>query len=434
MYTSPAGVWSILIFIIQICFGFRASNFCFSTRLAGIAALAALLTITIPLGTAHRGTRALAEQAAAADHSLEIITRDPEGHGMLCQLEGKSILLVDGTPEEMGRAHGTLLAAKAKMLTERVLYLVGGIDTLQGDKWFLDRMAEIERRTLPHMPQRFLAEIDAAARAAGIAQRDARYANLFPERFHCSGVAVRGKASKDGRVYHARILDYMRDINLQGASTVVIFMPKGYHQWMSLGYAGFIGTVTAMNDQGLAVGEMGGAGVGDWDGLPMSFLLRDIMERAATVEEALAIIRETPRTCEYYYVFSDKQRHMAGVRCTPDELLILRPGEQHELLPYVPEETVMFSAGDRAKALSSKLQHHYGQIDAQLMIDIIKRPVAMNSNLHNAIFCPESLDMWFANAGKTTPACDEPYVRRNLGKLLRYYRQAMPEANGTLPK
>ena len=89
----------------------------------------------------------------------------------------------------------------------------------------------------------------------------------------------------------------------------------------------------------------------------------------------------------------------------------------------------MFSAGDRAKALSRKLQHHYGQIDAQLMIDIIKRPVAMNSNLHNAIFRPESLDMWFANAGKTTPACDEPYVRCNLGELLRYYRQAMLPAS-----
>ena len=368
----------------------------------------------------------MAEQAAAADHSLEIITRDPEGHGMLCQLEGKSILLVDGTPEEMGRAHGTLLAAKAKMLTERVLYLVGGIDTLQGDKWFLDRMAEIERRTLPHMPQRFLAEIDAAARAAGIAQRDARYANLFPERFHCSGVAVRGKASKDGRVYHARVLDYMRDINLQGAAAVVVFMPKGYHKWMSLGYAGFLGTVTAMNERGLAVGEMGGRGEGDWDGRPMSFLLRDIMERASTVEEALEILRKTPRTCEYYYVFSDKSRNIAAVRATPGEVLVLRPGQQHEMLPFVPEDTVLVSGDDRAKVLSRRLQDNYGKIDAKRMQQIIKRPVAMSSNLHDAIFAPESLDMWFADAGKHTPACDEPYVRVNLGELIRFYEKTMP--------
>ena len=60
---------------------------------------------------------------------------------------------------------------------------------------------------------------------------------------------------------------------------------------MSLGYAGFIGTVTAMNEKGLAIGEMGGRGEGDWDGMPMSFLLRDVMERADTVDAALAILR-----------------------------------------------------------------------------------------------------------------------------------------------
>ena len=63
---------------------------------------------------------------------------------------------------------------------------------------------------------------------------------------------------------------------------------------MTLGYAGFVGTVTAMNEKGLAIGEMGGGGQGHWDGVPMSLLLRDVMERAASVEEALEILRRSP--------------------------------------------------------------------------------------------------------------------------------------------
>ncbi len=55
------------------------------------------------------------------------------------------------------------------------------------------------------------------------------------------------------------------------------------------------------------------------------------------------------------------------------------------------------------------------------MIDIIKRPVAMNSNLHDAIFAPETLDMWFADAGKRTPACDEPYAHCNLADLIALF-------------
>ncbi len=363
----------------------------------------------------------------------EIVAQAPNGCGLLGRLEGKRVLIVSGSPEEMGAAHGALLKNEVHTTIERVVYLVGGASTAESGKWFFDDMAEIERRTTPHLPARFLAECDSMAAAAGISRRDGRYGNLFPEKFHCSGVAVRGKASPDGRVVHARVLDYMRDIGLQESAIIGVFLPRDHNAWMTLGYAGFIGTVTAMNEKGLAVGEMGGRGEGKWDGMPMSFLLRDIMERADNVEEALEILRATPRTCEYYYVLSDRSRNLAGVKATPEELLVLRPGEQHPELAPVPEDVVYFSAGERAKALSERLHEAYGKIDAARMIEIIKRPVAMNSNLHNAIFTPESLDMWAADAGRDSVACDEPYVHVNLGELKEFSAATRRAAGSHLP-
>jgi hypothetical protein len=141
------------------------------------------------------------------------------------------------------------------------------------------------------------------------------------------------------------------------------------------------------------------------------------------VREAISIIENTPRTCEYYYVVSDKNRDMAGLYCTPEKVDILLPGAQHEQLPHVPPETVMISGGNRAKHLSEKLTKQAGSIDVEAMIDIIKRPVAMSSNLHNAVFRPETGDMWFSDAGKKTPACDEPYAHVNLGELIAFYRE-----------
>jgi isopenicillin-N N-acyltransferase like protein len=366
----------------------------------------------------------LAVSAARADelHKLDVVARDPGGHGLLCESQGKTILIVSGTPQQMGTAHGTLLKQQVRNLVDRVVYMVGGIESIQSGKWFLDTMEEIQRRTLPHVPGRFFVECDALSDAAGIDRRDGRYANLFPERFHCSGVAVRGKASLDGQVIHARVLDYMRDINLQSYAAVVVFIPEGHHAWMSLGYAGFVGSVTAMNERGLAIGEMGGGGEGDWDGMPMSFLVRDVMERASTVEEGLEILKNTPRTCQYYYVLSDKSGNIAGVKCDAREITVLRPGRQHPELPLISEDTVLISAGDRAKTLSQRLQDNHGKIDVPAMIEMIKRPVAMNSNLHDAIFTPQTLDMWFADAGKWTPACDEPYAHCNLAELIRFYK------------
>jgi dienelactone hydrolase len=353
--------------------------------------------------------------------AMSVMARDPAGHGLLCRSQGKWILMVSGTPAQMGTAQGRLVPRLARKIAERVVYLGGGADTLASGEWFADRMAEIERRTLPYIPPRFLEECDALARAVGVSERDARYANLFPERFHCSGVALRGQATVGGRVLHARVLDYMTEIGLQDGALVTVFMPEGHHRWMSLGYAGFIGTVTAMNERGLSIGEMGGRGEGQWDGTPMSLLLRDVMERAATVDEALAILRAARRTCQYYYVLSDRSGELRAVECTPTEMTVLEPGQQNPRLPPVPSDTVLISGDERAKLLSQRIQENYGRIDVPKLMEIIKRPVAMHSNLHDAIFAPETLEMWFADAGRETPACDEPYAHVKLAELIEFY-------------
>lgn len=141
-------------------------------------------------------------------------------------------------------------------------------------------------------------------------------------------------------------------------------------------------------------------------------------------------MKATPRTCEYYYVLSDKTGELAAIRAVPQEVLVLGPGQQHPLLPHVPEDTVFISADERAKMLSQRLQLFYGRIDVATMIEIIKRPVAMSSNLHNAIMLPELLEMWVADAGQTTPACDEPYVRVNLREILDFYRHVVSSRGG----
>lgn len=357
----------------------------------------------------------------AFGQDLRITARDP--HGLLAETQNSQILFTAGTPEQMGAAHGRLLAGKVQQVTPRTMALVAAGYCFSSGKWFYNRLEEILTRARPHTPERFLHECLAMGQAAGISERDALFGNFFPELFHCSGIAARGSATADGEVLHARVLDYMADINLQKYALLQVFMPAEFNAWLSVGYASFLGTVTAINEHGLAIGEMGGGGEGHWDGMPMTFLLRDIMERAKTVREAVEIFKNTPRTCEYYYVISDRSGDIVGIYATPDILQILEAGEQHPKLPKVPKDTVMISGGDRAKVLSERLHEKLGEITPQLMIDIIRRPVAMKSNLHNAIFKPATLDVWFAHAGANIPACDMPYTQVNLTKLLEFYRK-----------
>ena len=56
--------------------------------------------------------------------------------------------------------------------------------------------------------------------------------------------------------------------------------PDGKIPFVNVTYAGFVGSVTGMNAEKVSIGEMGGKGLGHWDGVPMAFLVRMVLEEA----------------------------------------------------------------------------------------------------------------------------------------------------------
>ncbi|MDO5552414.1 MAG: C45 family peptidase [Planctomycetia bacterium] len=356
-------------------------------------------------------------------NSLKILAKTD--HGLLAELDGaKRVLMISGTPEQMGRAHGALLADMMDGMREKLLVVAAGYTLTKGN-WFFDHIRDAEDRTRPYVPDRFVREMDALADGAGRPTKEIHEIQSFPEMFHCSGVAVAGRATCDGRVRHVRVLDYMRKIGLHSQAVFMVFMPDGYNAWCSVSYSGLIGSVTAMNEKGLTIGEMGGRGEGKWDGLPMIFLIRRIMEECETVDEAIALMKSGPLTCDYYYILSDKSGNMAAIEAiagSDEPVRVLRPGQAHPQLPGALDDTVYISGpGVRMNTLYERLKENYGKIDTPLLMEMIKRPVAMSSNLHDALFEPESLDVWFADANDSNVACDEPYFHVNLRELMTFY-------------
>jgi len=326
---------------------------------------------------------------------------------------------LEGSPYEMGYQHGVLLREHVRRNVRNILYGAGAVSSIESGRWFLDEIQSAYRRLEPYIPEEYMEEMDGLADGAGISREEVRLTNVFPELFHCSGMALFGKATKDGKLYHGRILDYMTGIGLDKHAVVVICKPSGKHPWANVSYAGFIGSVTAMNDKRIAIGEMGGGGEGEWDGIPMSFLVRKVAEEAGSLDEAVRIMKTAPRTCEYYYVISDGNIPDAvGIYATPEVFQTVGPGKYHPKLPTPIEDTVLFSGPDRYKVLVRRVRENYGTIDAAVMMEIMKRPVAMKSNLHNVLFAPESLDFWVANAKGLEPACNQKYTHYNLDNLL----------------
>ncbi len=257
--------------------------------------------------------------------------------------------------------------------------------------------------------------------------------NVFPELFHCSGFAVFGKATKDGKLYHGRVLDYMTTIGLQDSATTFIVAVDGKIPFANVGYAGFIGSVSGMNAKAISLGEMGGRGEGRWDGAPMATLMRRALEECTTLDEVMDLWKRSPRTCEYYYVFADGKTNQAvGVAATPESIEFVRPGQAHKLLGEGIEDAVVLSAGNRLQKLRERVQERYGQFDAESAQWLMCRPVAMQSNLHNVLFVPQDGVLYVANADHTHPAAERPYVRLDLGQLVKSMREPARPGSATL--
>lgn len=343
-----------------------------------------------------------------------------EGKGRLEILDGTRVLYLEGTPQEMGAQHGALLRREIKQLVNRIVYGVGVGSSFAKGRWFFGEIEEAQRRLAPFIDPRYLAEMDAIALASGHDREEIRLANFFPELFHCSGFALYGNATRGGTLYHGRILDYLRGMGLEQSAVVIVSRPNQGHAWVNISYSGFVGSVTAMNEKKVAIGEMGGRGEGNWDGKPMAQLVREVMEKASTLEEAVGIMRKSPRTCEYYYVISDgKTRRAVGIAATPTTFETVWPGQAHERLPHPVKDAVLLSAGERYEKLVERVKAGYRRFDDASARDLMKRPVCMTSNIHSVLFAPETLDFWVANADSDNPASHTRYTKYNLAELLK---------------
>ncbi|MBS0605069.1 MAG: hypothetical protein JSS60_08575 [Verrucomicrobia bacterium] len=386
-----------------------------------------------------------------------------EGTGSLEQRNGQYVLHLKGTPYERGYQHGSLL--KEQIQRNISTYIDQPKSPIPG------RVEDFSRNIsllMSFVPDHFKQEMKGMSDGSGIPLQKIIVLNLFPEMFHCSGITVAGSASKNGELYHVRVLDYSVGKNLQSTAVLQVVEPDQGSPFLNVSYAGFIGTITGMNLEKIAIGEIGGLGYGSWAGVPMAFLLRDILQNATSLEEAKAILASTPRTCEYYYVFSDgKTRESIGVYTTASQLKFFAPGESYALIApsqlpqnYGPDgdhdkfvltgcnientpfQTLLFEKGNRLAmlyrlqpsdcllltgfphperypVLVERVLENYGSIDEKTLMEIVKRPVARESNLHNAIFQPSALKVWISHAGPNDePACDQDYQGWDFPSLL----------------
>ena len=360
------------------------------------------------------------------------------GSGYLETIDGYRVLHVKGTPYEMGYQHGALLSDDCKSLLQymfdeklketKIEYLGVQVPIQQA----VSAIFALQR---PYIPTRYIEEMQGLANALHIDPQTVFVANSIPEFFHCSGFALLSEITQPGTILHGRVLDYGVDWKLQEHAVLIVAQPDGKIPFVNVTFSAFIGSVSGMNNEQVSIGEMGGSGQGKWAGSPMAFLVRRVLEEAHSLDEAVAIFKNSQRTCEYYYVVADaKSNSAAALDGSADRFATIGPGESHPELDTPIPHTVLLSQGDRYKNLcritQGVLQAHE-KFSVEQAIHLMDAPVAMKHNLHNVLFAPGLGKLWVANASSDKqPAWKQKYYEFDFRALLA---QPLPAAGKEIP-
>jgi isopenicillin-N N-acyltransferase-like protein len=252
--------------------------------------------------------------------------------GELTYIHGLPVLIVEGTPEEIGRQKAALTAEAVRELADypRRLFRQIGL----ADRW--PKLVEMGRSLLPQFPPQHLRELRAFADKSGMDGELGLVANTMADTyrggFGCSSLIVAADRSATGGPLFGRNLDFYTLGILDQYSLVTVYRPEGKHAFVSIGFPGLFGCLSGMNDAGLALAvhevflARDGSPMFNPKGTPYTFCFRRMLEECTSVQEAEALLRATERTTLLSLAVCDR-RTAAVLEMTPKNV-ILRRGKE----------------------------------------------------------------------------------------------------------
>jgi hypothetical protein len=257
--------------------------------------------------------------------------RFPEGRhgkGALKYVNDLPVLTVGGTPAEVGTQIGVLTKPAAEGL---VRYFNGLMARARLDPlrpW----LVRTSQAMLSRFPPDHLSEAEAIIKAAGLDRDLVLLGNCLWDikKLGCSSLYVGPTRSATGAALMGRNFDFPTLGALHEYTLVTVYRSTGKRAFVSVGFPGFFGCVSAMNDAGLCLAELDvqksadGSPPFDLTGMPLPLTFRRIMEECATVEEAEKLLRSAKRTTLLNLAVCDV-RHGVVFEMTPKTVAVRKP-------------------------------------------------------------------------------------------------------------
>jgi tetratricopeptide (TPR) repeat protein len=201
----------------------------------------------------------------------------------------------------------------------------------------------------------------------------------------CTAFAAAGTATTNGHLIIGRNFDFEGPEIFDREKSVLFFKPTGKIPFASVAWVGMSGVVTGINAQGIFV-SINAARTDDkgHEGMPVEILVREILENAHSLDEAIAMIKKTPVLVPDFYLLGDgKSGESAVVERSPTRVEVRRSRETTLLTNHALSQAFAgdaendrlkryLTSGARYRRLEELVKKLHGQIDPRRALDVLR--------------------------------------------------------------
>ncbi len=353
------------------------------------------------------------------------------------------LLKLAGSPRELGRLHGELLAGEIRALRRALLTYLARISLYAGALPVVALFQLLARLAFwPHIPPRLREELKGVAAGAQLSLPQILLINTLDDLANnwpaCSALAVGPGRTSGGSCLVGRNLDYPVFVDaLVDLQTLFFITPDEGLPLISLAWPGFVGVLTGLNRAGVALAQLT-AMCRDHTlrGLPAGLRNRLALEREATVVGLAAGLRAFPTTIGNN-LFLASPREAAVLEVSPRHAALRRPADgliiatnhfQSKAMsavkgvfrqrpplsvldPYHYTEAYSRARVARMQALAATRRN---LAPADLQTILADPGVANAGTVNSVVFQPADLALWVAKKGPP-PVSRGDYVRFQVG-------------------
>ncbi len=374
------------------------------------------------------------------------------------RVAGVHVLCVRGSFREMGEQHGSML--RREVATGPIPYYRQMVEKLLGKPLGpLSRpiAAVLQRavgsRVRATMPDFAVETARGIARGAGLEEEEFLRGCTMPDSLlwvtarlnelkapgpavahrlalglGCTSALAWGRSTRDGRLYHARNLDYYGVENWAQNAALVFHRPAEGQRYVSVTAAGVgLGGVTAMNEAGLTltVHQHMFTDRTRLGGTPIGVVGDVVMRRARSLDEAEAILRSHRSIGCWTYVIADGRRQeVLSFEESPERQVALRRGPSDGSYSYANVYEDAELGATEIALYGSYWRHNMGRyarakelvgqgdLDARGMAKIladrgssscrVRESIAMVMTVASVVFRPEDGVLWLGTGDAPT--------------------------------